>query len=275
MLRAVERVFLWEGTLRDRCVHPASMVVASHEGEAMLGAWMVAGLTAQAADLSTVLHRHVDEAGRVAYSAAATDEELEAVVTALATAAVPADRAGKMAFWINAYNVLTVDLVADHWPLESIRDLDGGNPWDARTFTVAGKSVTLNDIEHKILRPMGDPRIHAAVNCASLGCPPLATTAFTATGLDAELDAASRRWAQSTGATIDRKTGVVSLSKIFDWYGDDFVAGATGDIPGVDGKRDAALQFLARHLPTEDASWVMTGGYSVRWAPYSWKVNAR
>jgi hypothetical protein len=242
----------------------------------MLGLWMataVASMGAQAADLSEVMARHVDARGRVAYEAAAADEDLEAVVAALATATEPSERAAKMAFWINAYNVLTVDLVADHWPLASIRDLDDGNPWDAQKFTVAGKQVTLNDIEHKILRPLGDPRIHAAVNCASLGCPPLAPKPFTAAGLDAELDAASARWAQSTGIRIDKAANTVALNKIFDWYGDDFVATAAGDVPGVDGKEDAAVQFLAKHLPEADAAWLMAGGYSTSWAGYSWKVN--
>ena len=229
----------------------------------------------EAAELSTVLARHVDSAGRVDYAAAAGDAELEAVVAALATASEPAEGPARMAFWINAYNVLTVDLVADHWPLSSIRDLDEGNPWDARKFNVVGRQVTLNDIEHRILRPMGDARIHAAVNCASLGCPPLAPTPFTAAGLDAQLDAASARWASSTGVQIDKAKSTVALNKIFDWYGDDFAPGATGDVPGVEGKQDAALQYLAAHLPDDAAAWLMAGGYSVSWAAYSWQVNAQ
>ena len=241
----------------------------------MLGWIMLVGGSAAAADLSAVLSRHVDDRGRVAYEAAAGDDALEAVVAGLSGAVEPVDRAEKMAFWINAYNVLTVDLVADHWPLESIRDLDEGNPWDARRFTVAGQSVTLNDIEHRILRPMGDPRIHAAVSCASLGCPPLAMTPFTAAGLDAELDAASRRWAKTTGVRIDRAKGTVALNRIFDWYGQDFVATATADVPGIEGKKDAAVQFLVRFLPKEEAAWLMAGGYRVSWADYSWMVNAR
>ncbi len=99
-------------------------------------------------------------------------------------------RSEQMAFWINAYNALTLTLILDNYPLASIRDLDDGNPWEAHSWTVAGRSVTLNAIEHEILRPMGDPRIHAAVNCASKGCPPLASDAFTGAGLGAQLDVA-------------------------------------------------------------------------------------
>lgn len=234
---------------------------------------MLAGSGAQAAELGTVFSRHVDARGRVDYAAAAADEELEAVVAALATAPEPTDPAAKMAFWINAYNVLTVDLVADHWPLGSIRDLDDGKPWDTRRFQVAGREVTLNDIEHRILRPMGDPRVHAAVNCASLGCPPLAVAPFTAGGLDAELDQASERWATTTGVQIDKAARTVKLNRIFDWYGDDFAPGATADVPGVEGKQDAAVQFLVKHLPASEATWLMAGGYTTSWAGYSWRVN--
>lgn len=245
----------------------------------MFAAVLVSGLLfipcAEAAELSVVLARHVDGSGRVDYAAAAADEELEALVTALATASEPSDPAPKMAFWLNAYNVLTVDLVADHWPLASIRDLDDGNPWDARKFSVAGREVTLNDIEHRILRPLGDARIHAAVNCASMGCPPLSPTPFTGAGLDAELNGASARWASSTGIVVNQEEGTVALNKIFDWYGDDFVPGAKGDVPGVEGKQDAAIQFLAGHLSQATADWLMAGGYTVSWADYSWRVNAK
>lgn len=236
---------------------------------------LAASSVVYAADLSAVLSRHVNNRGQVDYAAARDDAELEAVVAALATATEPSGRAEKMAFWINAYNVLTVDLVADNWPLSSIRDLDGGNPWDTRKFTVAGRTVTLNDIEHKILRPMGDPRIHAAVNCASAGCPPLSPTPFTGAGLDSQLDHASARWAATTGLSIDRSAGTVKLNQIFDWYGADFEATAKGDIPGVEGKQDAAIWYLSGHVSEADAAWLRAGGYTVSWAPYSWAANAQ
>jgi len=239
-------------------------------GALLMSLWMG---SAQAGELHEVLARHVDAAGRVNYAAASADPELEDVVAALAEASEPTDDRARKAFWINAYNILTVDLVADHWPLASIRDLDGGNPWDARRFRVAGRSVTLNDIEHRILRPMGDPRIHAAVNCASEGCPPLSSTPFSPEGIEAELDRACAAWARTTAVTLHRAEGTVLLSKIFDWYGEDFAAGAVGHIPGLKGKPDAAVQFLAGYLPETERSWLLAGGYRTRWADYSWKVN--
>ena len=180
--------------------------------------------------LQSVLSTHVDAAGNVDYAAVQATGALDEYLTALETAAEPGGRADKMAFWINAYNALTVDLIADNFPLSSIKELDGGDPWESRRFTVAGQLVTLNHIEHMILRPMGDARIHAAVNCASRGCPPLPRVAFTGARLDEQLNAVSTAWIQSNGITVDVEHGMVSLSKIFEWYGDDFVPGSSVDI---------------------------------------------
>ena len=221
-----------------------------------------AALAFDHAPLQQTLTAYVDGSGRVNYAAVHETGALDGYLTALASAAEPAAGPARMAFWINAYNALTIDMMADNWPIASIRDLDNGNPWDARTFTVAGRQVTLNDIEHKILRPMGDPRIHAAVNCASRGCPPLPASAFTAAALDAQLTAASRRWITTNGVRIDANANTVKLNQIFDWYGDDFVPGANGDIPGVDGKQEAALLFAAGLLAEDQAAWLRAGGYN-------------
>ncbi len=214
-------------------------------------------------------------AGRVDYAALkASPQALDAYLAEVASTSLAGlTPAETKAFWINAYNALTLDLVADNYPLGSIRDLDGGKPWSTRRFRVAGKDLTLDDIEHEILRPLGDPRIHAAVNCASIGCPPLAERVFTAVGLDAELDAASRRWA----ATATLKDGVLTLNRIFDWYGEDFVPAygkARLDIPGVDGKAEAAANFIAAYAP-EKAEALRKGGYRVVYAEYDWGLNKR
>ena len=204
---------------------------------------------------------------------------LDDYVAALGSASLdgmsPADRE---ALWINAYNALTLSLILDAWPLESIRDLDGGNPWDARVYTVAGQRVTLNDIEHRRLRPLGDPRIHAAVNCASRGCPPLANTPFTGEALSRQLDEASAAWIRGGGLVIDRGAGTVGLSRIFDWYGEDFLAlygSASRDIPGLEGKREAAINFASRYLDEDLAAWLGSGEYAVSFIDYDWSINAR
>ncbi|MCB9759421.1 MAG: DUF547 domain-containing protein [Alphaproteobacteria bacterium] len=221
-----------------------------------------------------VLDAHV-KGGRVAYSAlgpTGLDPVLAELAAADASGFTPAQ---KKAFWINAYNALTIDLIAENPGISSIRDLDGGKVWSTRRFTVAGSEVSLDDIEHKILRPLGDPRVHAAVNCASIGCPAIHKDPYTADGLDAQLTAASRRWVAGNGVVVQGDS--VKLNQIFDWFGDDFVAkyGAVHDIPGVDGKQEAALNFIAAHADPELAATLRAGGYTLGWADYDWGLNKR
>ncbi len=213
--------------------------------------------------------------GRVDYAALeSAPQALDAYLAEVATASLDGmGPAEKKAFLINAYNALTIDLVADNYPLRSIRDLDEGKVWSTRKFKVAGAERTLDDIEHGLLRPMGDPRIHAAVNCASLGCPPLAERVFTAKELDAQLDAVSRRWA----ATATLAGGELRLNPIFDWFGDDFLPGygaARFDIPGVEGKQEAAANFVAAYAP-DKAEAIRRGGYRVVYTEYDWGLNGR
>jgi hypothetical protein len=241
----------------------------------MLILLLPAALAFDHAPWQQVLDAHVNAAHNVDYAAAADSVVLEAYVASLATAPAPKGRDATLAFWMNSYNALTVDLIADSWPLESIRDLDDGNPWEARTFTVAGQQVTLNDIEHKILRPLGDPRIHAGVNCASRGCPPLHRKAFSESNVQTELAAASKVWTQSSGMKLDKGGGKVLLNKIFDWYGEDFIAAGPIDLPGIEGKPEAAVSFMLPFVAAEDAAWLKAGGYAVDWRPYSWTVNAQ
>ena len=220
-----------------------------------------------------VLVRHVDARGRVDYAALNASDALEPYLESLACAREPAGASDRMAFWINAYNALAMDLAADHYPLASLRELDGGNVWETRPFAVAGRSVTLNHIEHHILRPMGDPRIHAELNCASASCPPLSREPFSGANLDQQLNAAARRWLDSGGgARIDEAAGIVELSPIFEWYGDDFLVGRQRDIPGVEGAEEAALNFVAANLP-EHAAWIRAGGYTVEYEQYDWRLN--
>ncbi len=168
------------------------------------------------------------------------------------------DRQEKLAFWLNAYNAFTIKLILNHYPgLESIRDIPRGDRWKWTGWVVNGAKVSLDEIEHKILRPMGDPRIHFAINCASYSCPPLAGEAYEAETVDSQLeDAASIFLADSTrGLRIADEKGnfggtnhVVYLSEIFHWFESDFkdAAGTRIDfiIPHTDGK---VRQFLTEH----------------------------
>ncbi|AWZ00846.1 MAG: DUF547 domain-containing protein [Rhodobiaceae bacterium] len=137
-------------------------------------------------------------------------------------------RIAQKAYWINLYNAVTVDVVLDAYPVESIRDIDispglfADGPWDKDLVTVEGEDLTLNDIEHRILRPIWkDARIHYAVNCASVGCPNLQSEGFTASNVEDLLDAGARAYVNSPrGVSISQ--GRVTISSIYDWFFEDF-----------------------------------------------------
>ena len=137
-------------------------------------------------------------------------------------------KAEQMAYWINLYNALTVEVILRHYPVQTILDIDtspgffANGPWGEKLLTIEGKEITLNDIEHRILRPIwNDNRIHYAVNCASYSCPNLHQDAFSAATTEAILDSAARAYVNNPrGMSIagDEAT----LSSIFKWYADDF-----------------------------------------------------
>jgi hypothetical protein len=133
----------------------------------------------------------------------------------------------QMAYWINLYNALTVQVVLDAYPVSSIKKVKGGffnsGPWDETLAKVAGKPVTLNDIEHRILRPIWkDKRIHYAVNCAAIGCPNLAMTAYLPNQLDSQLDDAASIFINQAKGVEKKGEGRFTLSSIYDWYSADF-----------------------------------------------------
>ncbi len=135
-------------------------------------------------------------------------------------------RPEQMAYWFNLYNALTVNLILENYPVKSIRKIGKGffsfGPWNDEIVTIAGQELTLNDIEHRILRPIWqDKRIHYGVNCASIGCPNLLTQAFTAANLESQLELATRTFInQKKAVQFDGRQLV--LSSIYDWYGEDF-----------------------------------------------------
>ena len=140
-----------------------------------------------------------------------------------------------MAYWINLYNALTVKVVLSAYPVESIRDIDispgllSDGPWDKKLVEIGGEAVSLNDIEHRILRPIWrDPRIHYAVNCASISCPNLQKKAFTAKSAERMLDAAARAYINDRRG-VRREDERVVVSSIYAWFTDDF----GGDVAGV------------------------------------------
>ena len=145
----------------------------------------------------------------------------------LATTTSTVTAAPKAVYWINLYNAGTVQLIVDRYPVKSIRNIKLGGlfssgPWDAKLYTVEGEALSLNDIEHRILRPIWkDPRIHYVVNCASFSCPNLQGTAFTAENLETLLDQAARSYVNSSRG-VALAGGRLTLSSIYDWYASDF-----------------------------------------------------
>ncbi|MFT7388749.1 MAG: hypothetical protein ACI8VC_002004 [Candidatus Endobugula sp.] len=146
-------------------------------------------------------------------------------------------RKEQKAYWLNLYNAATVQLIVKHYPVTSITKVGGGlfrfGPWGDDMLTVNGKSLSLNDIEHGILRPIyDDPRIHYAVNCASFSCPNLSTVAFTANNTEFLLEQAARNYINHPRAVMIAQQQVV-LSTIYDWYQEDFGGTTEGVIAHI------------------------------------------
>ncbi|MCK6449110.1 MAG: DUF547 domain-containing protein [Planctomycetes bacterium] len=181
----------------------------------------------------------------------------------------------RFAFWINAYNAYTLHLVAKSYPLESIKDLGAlfKSVWD-KPFVPLGhlfpdapkKELTLNDIEHEILRPkFKDARVHAAINCASRGCPPLRSQAFVADSLSAQLDEQVRAWLADTSRNrFDAAKKKAQVSEIFSWFKEDFVRDA-----------GSVREWLAKYAPEEHATWLRAAQkeLDLSYLDYSWKLN--
>ena len=173
----------------------------------------------------------------------------------------------QFAFWVNLYNALTVRVVLDHYPVDTIRDIDispglfANGPWGAELTTVEGTSVTLDDIEHRILRPIWqDPRIHYAVNCAALGCPNLQPQAFTGANLETLLDAGARSYVNHPrGAALTGDRLVVS--SIYVWFIEDF------------GDSDAGVISHLRRYAEPALSRALVGMDAISDDRYDWDLN--
>lgn len=173
----------------------------------------------------TLLKKHVAATGKVNYKNLKADKAaLEAYLKTLSDN-TPVDswsKNDKFAYWINAYNAATMKTIVDNYPLSSITKLDGGKTWDVKRVKLGDKTYSLNDIENNILRPMGDARIHFAINCAAKSCPPLLNQAFTGKNLNALLESRTKKFINDPKANALSKGGEIKVSKIFDWYGKDF-----------------------------------------------------
>jgi hypothetical protein len=238
-----------------------------------------------------VLRAHVTHAG-VRYAALKADRAaLDRYVAALAaTGAAEFDawpRTEQVAYLINAYNALTIRQVVDRYPIRrrlfSARGLvrPANSVWQVPGFfdgirhRVAGRDLTLDDIEHEWLRRrLDEPRVHFALVCAARSCPPLRREAYAADRLDAQLDDQARLFFNDPALNVfDRASGEVRLSSILRWFGEDFARYAPAE--GFRGSTDerGSLAFAARFLPAATAGWLRTATYSIRYIDYDWSLN--
>ncbi len=220
-----------------------------------------------------LLKKYVDSQGMVDYTAwknsrddmRALDQYLDQL--SKADTAADATKADRLAFWINAYNAVTVRGILREYPTTSIRNhtarLFGYNIWDDLQLYVGGKLVSLNQMEHEILRKMNEPRIHFALVCASIGCPRLLQEAYVPEKIDQQLTANAKAFfADPAKFQFEVQDQLISVSPILDWYGEDF------------GKTTAAqLQQIAPYLPEAARELAKSGEARVRYLDYDWDLN--
>lgn len=175
--------------------------------------------------LNRLLEKYVSASGQVNYKGLQSEiKSLDAYLADLKANPVQESwsRNEKMAFWINAYNAFTIKLILNNFPLQSIMKLHEGKPWDVKWIEIGLKTYSLNEIEHEVLRPQfNDARIHFAVNCAAVSCPPLLNKAWTASNLESNFEKQAKAFINNpTHNKI--KPSSIEVSKIFEWYGSDF-----------------------------------------------------
>lgn len=221
--------------------------------------------------LTSLLGRVVSEA-RVDYAMlkaepAPLDRYLMAISSVSRTTFGGWDKADRIAFLCNAYNAFTLRLIRDHYPVKSIREIGGAfrSPWDLPIVLLFEQSTTLDKLEHQWLRKeYQEPRIHFALVCAAVGCPPLREEAYVGSALGRQLDDQARRFlASSDKNRVGRKERVVYLSPIFKWYGEDFEQ-SSGSV----------LAALRSYWPGGPAN-SPGESFRIRYTDYDWALNDR
>ncbi|MDG1091444.1 MAG: DUF547 domain-containing protein [Flavobacteriaceae bacterium] len=208
------------------------------------------------ASWNVLLQQYVDADGNVDYhSWKKSQTDLDKYIQLLEKTP-PAnywDKNDSLAYFINAYNAVTVKLILDNYPLKSIRDIK--DPWDSKSLNLPNNRLTLNDIEHKVLRKMDDPRIHFAINCASASCPQLSNEAFRASKVQKQLEEATALFINDTSKNqISKKN--IGLSKIFLWFSKDF------------GSKKERIAFIQKYSqkPFKDNA-------KIKYQEYDWSLN--
>lgn len=198
----------------------------------LLVTWPAAPPNVDHSLFTQLLKKYVNQKGFVNYKGFKREQNELRKYLNLLSSHPPTDqwtRNDQMAYWINAYNAFTIELILNHYPVKSINDIGSKikipfvtTPWAGKFFKIGGESTSLDDIEHGILRKkFDDPRIHFALVCAAVSCPPLRNEAYVGNQLDAQLNAQGRAFFGDPTKNVVT-SGRVSLSKILDWYGADF-----------------------------------------------------
>ncbi len=244
-------------------------------------------------DWDAFLDRHVDPEGRVAYAAARADrDELDRYVTAIAVGSpdtMPAlfpSEPDRLAYWLNAYNAWTISLVLDHYPVASVHDIqtgfsrivsailpDGAGFFFFHRIELGGASTSLYSLENGVLRArFDDPRIHFALNCASLGCPRLPQKAFLGESLEDQLERETEWFlSEERNVHVDPEHGVVRLSSIFDWYAEDFTGWMERHVPD---EPASLLGWVAHHLKgSRREELLLCRECRVEFVRYDWRLN--
>lgn len=232
---------------------------------ALLSSWMNADAFDQTHGIwDSVVSTHV-EGSDFDYQAAES-EKVDAYLDKLASVPRPTfdgwDESERLAFLINLYNAATVKLILDHLPVESIREVNAGEPWKLEFVRVFGGRVSLDHLEHGMIRELfAEPRIHFAVNCASKGCPPLRDEAYTGAKLDSQLAEQTRSFLGNR--KFNRVEGdTLWLTPLFDWYAGDFTK-AAGSIE----------KFVAPYFPEDERRRIRSGGLELRFTDWDWSLN--
>jgi hypothetical protein len=228
------------------------------------------------APFDRLLHEYVDNDGRVAYARwkanAADLRALQDYLASLCAADLQetAPREVRLAYWINAYNALTLAGILDRYPLKSIRDYtpdwkNGFHFWNDLRLEIGGEKHSLHNIEHDILRKMDEPRIHFAIVCASRGCPPLRPEAYVAGKVEAQLaDNARRFFANPANFRADESEHAIGLSELLSWYSQDFAKSPR-----------EMVRVLRPYFPGADKlTWLDADDLTVEYPrPYDWGLN--
>jgi hypothetical protein len=203
-----------------------------------------------------LLKKYVADNGDVNYKDFKTEVKLlNAYIDYLATKILSEDwnKQEKLAYFINVYNANTIKLILDHYPIKSIKDIK--NPWSKNRIKIGDENFSLSDIENKILRKMNEPRIHFAINCASISCPRLLNQAYTAKNVETLLEQVSKDFINYSEKNIISKENA-QLSKIFDWYKKDF------------NKKVSLIDYINQYSKVK-----MNSDAKITYLDYDWSLN--